>query len=329
MSRERRLVIILAVASLLIAVVITGLYRVNDLRGTGARSRPRLMVIFKTVDYRLAFWQTVKDGVDSASKDYDVNSTVLGPNGETQVDEQIRIVETAIKSKPDAIVLAASDFDKLVPVARQIKAAHIPLVTIDSFIRGNDADSKIGTDNFNAGKQAGEALMKHVQRGSRVMIMSYIQGSSTAMDREAGVRQVLQGKVQIGNTLYSSGESEIAYKQAAELLKRDPSLKGIVALNDPTTIGAAQALRDSGRAADVALIGFDNSLTVLGFVESRIIRDTVVQRPFNMGYLGIKIAVDLINGKRVKSFIDTGSQVINHQNMLLPENQKLIFPVTR
>ena len=48
-----------------------------------------------------------------------------------------------------------------------------------------------------------------------------------------------------------------------------------------------------------------------------------------MGYLGIKVALELIRGKRVEPFIDTGSQVINRQNMLLPENQQLLFPVTR
>ncbi|HUX22577.1 MAG TPA: substrate-binding domain-containing protein, partial [Spirochaetia bacterium] len=271
----------------------------------------------------------VKDGIDSASKDYDVVSTILGPNSETQVDDQIRIIESVIKSRPDAIVLAASDVDRLVPVAQEIRAARIPLVTIDSFIRGDLADTKIGTDNVSAGEKAGEAILSHVGLGSRIAIMSYVQGSSTAIDREAGVRRVLEGKVKVERTYYSSGESEIAYKQTRELLQSDVDLKGIVALNDPTTIGAAQALRDSGRAGDVALVGFDNSLTVLAFVESGVIRDTIVQRPFNMGYLGIKVALDLIKGRRANPFIDTGSQVINFGNMLLPENQKLIFPVSR
>ena len=79
----------------------------------------------------------------------------------------------------------------------------------------------------------------------------------------------------------------------------------------------------------MVLIGFDNSQTVLGFVEAGVVRDTIVQRPFNMGYLSIKVALDLIRGKKVEPFIDTGSQVINRQNILLPENQKLLFPVTQ
>jgi ribose transport system substrate-binding protein len=317
-------------ALLVVAFAITVVYRANTLPDGNARSKPKIVVILKAVDYsRLAFWQTVKDGVESAGKDFDVDFTILGPMSETQIDEQIQMVRDAIPSKPDAIVLAATDYDRLVPVAWEVKAARIPLVTIDSFINGNNADTKIGTDNYDAGQKAGAALMKYLSPGSRVVIMSYVQGSSTAIDRESGVRDFLQGKAQIMGTLYSSGESDIAYSQAIQLLRTDMDVKGIVALNDPTTIGAARALSESGREGDVVLIGFDNSLTVLGFVEAGVVRETIVQRPFNMGYLGIKVALELIRGKRVEPFIDTGSQVINRQNILLPENQQLLFPVTR
>lgn len=329
MTRERRLVMTLAIASLILAFVITAVYRATAVLDGGAESRPKIVVILKCVDYKgTVFWQTVKDGVESASQDYDVDFTILGPMNETQVDEQIQIAQDVILSKPDAIVLAATDYDRLVPVAAQIKAAHIPLVTIDSFINSNDADARIGTDNYDAGQKAGAALMEHLSPGSPVVIMSYIQGTSTAIDRESGVRDFLKGKAEILYTLYSSAVSDIAYNQAIELLSANPDVKGIVALNDPTTIGVARALSESGRYQDVVLIGFDNSQAVLGYVESGMVRDTIVQRPFNMGYLGVATALELIRGKQVEPFIDTGSKVINRQNMLLPENQELLFPVT-
>ena len=320
----------LAGALLVIAFAITVVYRANILPDGSAGPKPKIVVILKSVDYnRISFWQTVRDGVESASKDFDIDFTVLGPMSETQVDDQIQMVRDAIQSKPDAIVLAAIDYDRLVPVAKEVKTAHIPLVTIDSFVNSNDANTKIGTDNYDAGQKAGAALMEHLNPGSHVIIMSYVQGTSTAIDRESGVRDFLRGKVQIEDIVYSSGEADIAYKQAVQILRTNTDVTGIVALNDPTTIGAARALSESGRKGNVVLIGFDNSQVVLNFIEAGIVRDTIVQRPFNMGYLGVKAALDLIMGKRVESFIDTGSQVINHQNMLLPENQKLLFPVAR
>ncbi|HUX12326.1 MAG TPA: substrate-binding domain-containing protein [Spirochaetia bacterium] len=329
MTRERRLVVILAGASVLLAIGLTVAFRANTVSVDGSRPKPRIAVIFKTVDYTLSFWQTVKDGVESASKDFGVNSEIIGPRSETEVDEQIRMLNHVIRTKPDAIVLAATDYDRLVPVAQRIRQLHIPLVTIDSFIAGDSADTKIGTDNYDAGRKAGVALLNYVGNGGRVVIMSYVRGSSTAIDRESGVRDALKGKVDIERTIFSEGEIETAYSQAMQLLKSDPTLKGMVALNDPTTIGVARALSDSGRQKEVALIGFDNSLPVLSFVEAGIVRDTVVQRPFNMGYLGIKTALELIRGRKVQSFIDTGSQLINLSNMLTPENQKLLFPVAQ
>jgi ribose transport system substrate-binding protein len=329
-TRESRLVFILACAALVVATAITFFYRTSTQQEDGERSKPRIAVVLKSIDYKnLAFWQSVKDGIDLAGKDFNVEITITGPISETQVDEQIQMIRDAIRSKPDAIVLAAADFDRLIPVAKEIKGADIPLVTIDSFINGNYADTKIGTDNYDAGQKAGAALMENMSSGSSVVIMSYVQGSSTAIDRELGVIDFLKGKVRIEDTVYSNGEVDIAYQQTLQILQTNNQVKGIVALNDPTTIGVARALSESGREREVVLIGFDNSLTTLGFVEAGVVHDTIVQRPFNMGYLGIKSALDLIREKKVESFIDTGSKVINRQNMLLPENQKLLFPVTR
>ncbi len=318
----------LACASLILAFAITAVYRGKSLSDGSPELKPKIIVILKSVDYRLAFWQTVKDGVESASKDYGVDVSIVGPFSETQVTEQIQIIKDAIRSKPDAIILAATDYDRLVPVAKEAKDARIPLITIDSFINSRDADTRIGTDNYDAGQKAGEALMEHMQPGSQVVIMSYVQGSSTAMDRESGVRDYLKGKVNILETLYSNGEADIAYQQARNLLL-NLNVKGIIALNDPTANGAARALDESGRKEEVTLIGFDNSLTVLQSVEAGVIKDTIVQRPFNMGYLSVTAALDIIRGKSVEPFIDTGSKAINRQNMLLPENQKLLFPVNR
>jgi ribose transport system substrate-binding protein len=329
MRRETRLVLLLACASLIVAFAITAIYRGKTILDEGSGSKTKIIVIVKSVDYRLAFWQTVKDGVESACKDYGVDYDIRGPFSETEVETQIKIVRDAIQSKPDAIVLAATDYDQLVPVAKEVKKAHIPLITIDSFINSQDADTRIGTDNYDAGKKAGAALMQYINPGSQVVIMSYVQGSSTAMDRESGVRDYLKGKAEILETLFSKGEADIAYQQALNLLRTNSTVKGIIALNDPTAIGASRALDESGRKDEVVLIGFDNSLDVLQNVEAGVIKDTIVQKPFNMGYLSITTALDIIHGKSVVSFIDTGSKDINRQNMLLPENQKLLFPVNR
>jgi ribose transport system substrate-binding protein len=322
-------VLVLLVAAVLAAAVLTLVYRGSFLTGRGPERARRVVVIFKTVDYQAnPFWGNVRDGTLSACKDLGFDVSIRGPRYEKDIDGQISILRQAIEEKPDAIVLGAADYNLLIPMAREIKRRGIRLVCVDSFINSDDDDVRIGTDSYEGGQKCGAALERYVQPGDTVAIMSYVKGSSTAIDRETGARGYLNGRVKLLDTLYSNSEAGVAYEQAASLIRRTPLLKGIVALNDPTAQGAARALDESGKAGRIALVGFDNSFLVLKYVERGIIRDTVVQKPFNMGYLGIQAVADLARGKKLPRFINTGSVDITVKNMFLPENQKLLFPVT-
>jgi len=326
---KNRIMFFIVGAALLAALAITAAFQWQVFFPAGLGKKPRVTVIFKTLDWDNFFWRTLKDGVESAAKDCDVDFLIEGPEEEKYIDQQISIVEDAIKQRPAAIVMAATDFNRLVPAAEQIKKSGIRLVEIDSFINSQVADCKIGTDNIRAGGQAGEALVGRIPEGSLVGIISYVKASSTAIDREAGVRGHLGTRVRILNTLYSNSEAGQAYSLCARLIATTPDLDAIVALNLPSTLGAAQALKESGKQDRIVLVSFDSSQDVLEYIEEGVIRDTVVQKPFNMGYLGIRTARELIDGKKIKKQIDTGSVVINKDNMYEPENQKLLFPVVQ
>jgi ribose transport system substrate-binding protein len=324
-----RTVVILFAAAVLAAAVLTLLYHRSLFLAAGVESPRRVVVILKSVDYAsIPFWRSVRDGAVSAAADFNVTASLRGPKIERDVQGQIAIVRQAMEEKPDAIVLAAADYNLLVPLAREIRRRGIVLVCIDSFIHSDDANVRIGTDSYEGGEKCAAALLRSVRPGDTVAVMSYVKGSSTAIDRESGVRDSLLSKVRLLETQYSDSDADTAYRQASRLIARTAELRGIVALNEPTAAGAARALTESGKAGSIALIGFDNSFLVLKYVERGIIRDTIVQKPFNMGYLGVKIARELIGGARPAQFVNTGSIDISRANMFQPENQKLLFPVS-
>jgi ribose transport system substrate-binding protein len=92
-------------------------------------------------------------------------------------------------------------------------------------------------------------------------------------------------------------------------------------------MGAAKALEESGRGGKVVLVGFDNSPEVMHLIERGLIKDAIVQKPFNMGYISMQVVRDLLSGKRPKGYTNTGSVDVDKANMFEPENQKLLFPV--
>jgi ribose transport system substrate-binding protein len=300
-------------------------------RGGPAAPRPRdkAIAVFKQGPESNAFWSAVCEGLASGAEDFGFAASVRAPRDETFVDEQIRMVRSAIAERPAAIILAAADVKLLVGPVREAKARGIKVICVDSFIESQDADARVGTDNYEAGQKCGSALRRLLPAGSTVEVMSYVQGSSTAIGRETGLRMALGEAFEVGRASYSGSDTETAYRQARGILAARKGAFGIAALNLPTLAGAARALDESGRAASVVLVGVDGSAEIVKRMERGVIRDAIVQKPFNMGYISMRVARELLSGKRQRQvYTNTGSVDINKGNMFAPENEKLLFPVS-
>lgn len=294
---------------------------------TGAKPL-HIIVVLKSIDPNIEFWKIVGNGIDVAAKEFDMQVEVKGPKNEFDVSGQIQILEDCIAAKPDAIVLAAADYQALVPMAQKIRKHGIKLVIIDSGINSEAANSFIATDNIAAGHKMGEMLSKLVDPAKHIVIISHVQGSSTAIQREQGVRSGLS--TNFNSTLegpyFSNGSQDRAYEITKKLLSEHPDIGGIAGLNEISTLGAAQAIKELGLKEQVKLVGFDSSMKEIKLIEEGVIQAVVIQKPFNMGYLGIKTAYQVLKGQKVDKKIDTGAQVINQDNMYSVENQKLLFP---
>jgi ribose transport system substrate-binding protein len=287
-----------------------------------------IIYVPKTIDTSIEFWEVMKQGVATAAKEFGADVHTVGTNTELDVDKQIQLLEQAIEEKPDAIILAATDYYRLVPVAEQIKAAGITLITVDSGLNGGVSESFIATDNYEAGRKAAQKLIENIHSDDLVAIMNFVQGSATAIEREKGVRDALSqnGVNLVQDTLYSNGSSKKAYQLTVDLLRKQPQLKGIIGLNEPSTLGAGMAIMDMGLKDKVKLVGFDNSSSEVQLLENEIMLGTVIQKPFTMGYLAVKTALEVVSGHKVAPVMDTGSEFITKENMYTSENEKLMFP---
>jgi ribose transport system substrate-binding protein len=314
------------IAAVLAAVV--GWRAYGDVAPSPESNQPMLYVP-KTVDGRIDFWRVLGLGVQTAAKEFGVSVQVAGTVAESDVDGQIALLDNAIKQRPRAILLAASDYNRIVPAARRIRSAGIPLITVDSGLKGGISSAFIATDNYKAGRQAADAILPLVTTNAKLAVVSFVQGTATSLDRERGVRERLAeaAGVSVRKETLFAGTSEVKAKElVARLLKQEPDIQGLVCLNEWTTVGTAQAVAESGRASKVKLVGFDSSTDEIDFLEADVIQAIVVQNPFNMGYLAVRSAVDAIHGRKTAPLIDTGSDVITKQNMYTKENQKLLFP---
>ncbi len=287
----------------------------------------KIIFITKTIDSSIAFWNNVNLGMQTAAKEYGVSLIVDGPENEDQIDIQNQCILNAIAQKPDLIILAAANYTSQLDLCRKIVDSGIMLMTLDSDINSEMTTCFVGTNNFEAGKYAGEAMTKIISEKDQIVLISFVEGSAPAIDREKGVLEGL-GEAYRDNvigTYFCNANEDEAYEIMNNILKQAPENLGVICLNEYATSGAARAIKANAKNSDVKMVGIDSSFIAIKALEDGTIDTLVVQKPFNMGYLGIINAISALNGDKVDRFVDTGAQIITKDTMYSKENQKLLF----
>lgn len=320
-------VAILAIIIIVSAFIMIGCNKKQDSDNIDTRKNIEFIVKMRSGDY----WTTVQMGANDAAKEFNVNMNFIAPDNENDIEEQIKLVNEAIDKKVDAIVLAASDYEKMVDSVNKAAASKIPVVIVDSGVKSDKPVSVISTDNFNAGRLAGEKLIENAGKKSNVAILSIVQGSESALEREKGIMSVLSRypNVKLAAKEYCNSNETEAESLTKSIIAMNNSLNGIVALNSAAALGASRALEELGLSGKVKLISFDSTILELQYLEKGVIQATVVQNPFKMGYLGVEYAAMAARGTIVPKVVNMDLKVIDKYNIYNAENQRFIFPFTK
>lgn len=277
-------------------------------------------------------WGTIKLGADAAAREFNVDIDYAAPDSEEDIDGQIKLVNQKLddpNKKPDALILAASDFEALTGVTQKAyDNMHIPVIIVDSNVDTDRISSYIATDNIDAGQKAGKMLIGISGTKCNIAIMSFVKGSKNAEERERGLKESISKypNIKIVDTEYCLSDDRLANTLTKKIVSENPRVDAIVALNETSAEGVADAIDELGLKGKVKIIAFDSTQKEIDYLEKGVIQSIIAQNPFSIGYLAVKAAVDALDGKRIAKRIYIDSKAITRDNMYLPENQKLLFP---
>ncbi|MDE2125969.1 MAG: ABC transporter substrate-binding protein [Armatimonadetes bacterium] len=298
----------------------------------GAGGKLQIALIPKGVTQ--SYWQTVKAGAEKAAAEDNASIIFQGPTEETQTVEQKNILDAQIVKGVSGIVMAACDAHALAPEVQKAQAAGIPVVMIDSGITPDTSVAFIATNNVTGGADAADELARLVgPKGGDVGLLPFVKGAGSSDDRENGFKQELAKYPQLHLvvTLYSNSDVNKGQDAVDSMLAAHPGLAGIFACNQGGAVGAAQSIRQKGDTGKVKLVAFDGGDEEIADLKDGVIQALVVQRPFQMGYQGVKRVVQAIKAHEVKSNhpeqVDTGVTVVTMQNFNQPDIQKLLYPL--
>lgn len=292
-------------------------------------ARYNIQVIFKALANPPDFWRVVEQGVQSAAAEYGVNCEVTAPPMEKDVDRQIELVREAIAKHPDAIILAASDYERMVPVCQEAVDAGILLITLDSDVNYDGRRCFVGTDNYAMGRKLADLVDEAVPPGEKIGVMGHVEGARTAVERRDGLLEnVAGGADRVAALDYCDGSEILSRQRAKEMLMAHPEIRCMVGLNESSGLGVANAIQDLGLDGQVQMITCDSSEKQIQFMEQGTTQAFVIQNPFNMGYLSVSNTVAILQGKTVPEVVNTDSVIIKKEDLYKKENQKLMFPFT-
>lgn len=293
----------------------------------------RITVIPKDTSHE--YWKTIHAGANKAQQEFSAMGVAIeinwiGPLRGDDRDAQIQVVENAISRKVDAIVLIPQDARALAAPAEQAIRSRIPIVVIDSPLNSSNITSYISTDNYEGGVVAANALAKELNYTGNVILFRYVSGSGSTGQREEGFLATIEAKHPgikvISSDQYTGASRDSALTVCQNVINRFGSeVNGVFAPCEPITIAVLSVLRDLGKD-QVKVIGFDSSETIVAELRTGKLHGMLVQDPLRMGYLGVKAAVDALQGRPVARQIDTGVRFVTRADLDIPEIRDLLQP---
>ncbi len=282
------------------------------------------------------YWRQVKAGAMLALKQFGIkNYTFEEPAMETEVTKQIAILEEAITEHPDAIVLAPTVADSLVPGTIKAMKEGIKMIVIDSNENTDDYVSFIASNNFGGGELAADWMAKYIKEkygsvSGEVAVIDSSAGVGSLDARLAGFKKELAKYpgLKIVAVRYASGSVAKAMNEAINLFTAYPNLKGIFANNEYTADGLIRAIQLKHMQGKMVYIGFDSDPTISSAIKNGTLNAALVQNPWYMGYLSVVYAVDAVENVPVPHHVVLPLVPITKENINTGVGKAISAPIS-
>lgn len=275
------------------------------------------------------FWLSVFAGAEAAATEYNLKLSISGPETEEDYESQNRMVAEAVAAGAEALVFSAIDYENNASAIDDAAHAGVKIVAIDSSVASNMVSTYIGTDNYAAGQMAAQAALDRVEGELVVGIVNYDISSANGQERERGAVALLDesGRAEVVAVINTLAEAGQARDDTADMLAEHPEINVLLAFNEPTSVGAAEAVSELGLSESVFLVGFDSNVATVDGLQEGSVDALVVQNPYAMGYLGVESAYKLLSGQgdSLENTVDTSTQVVDRENIFTMDSQKALF----
>ena len=318
-TRKNRLIILSLIAVIILCLALGTLYSsFYDFSIQKNKHRHKFGAVYMTLNN--PFYETIDEEIRTIVENN--GDVLLSRDPALSVEKQTEEIKDLIAEGVSVIFLNPVDFARMGPALEMARQAHVPVITIDTNVQDNDyVASTIETDNYAAGVACAEHLL-NTTSSAKILLLKHSTAHS-AVDRINGFCQTLAGHdgFTIIDAEECNGQLELAMPATETMLKRHPEADTIMALNDPSALGAMAALEASGRLQDFRVYGVDGVPETKELILTGRMTATAGQSPRHIGRIAAKQAYQLLNGESVEQLIQLPVHLWTRDN-LTPDKTK-------
>lgn len=327
-SRKKRICAAVAGIFFMVCLAGSGGQRTGALDTKKSSDSAKHYVAVITKSTTSAYWKSASAGANAAGTEYNLDISFVGPENEEDYGTQNEMIAQAVADGAEVIVFSAVDYHANADAIRQAAEQGVKIVVIDSDVDSDAVSCRISTDNYQAGRMAGEAVLDGAEKELSVGIVNFDENSANGQQREQGFRDAVaeDGRVTIVDAINVLSNIPDARERTKSMLRQNPKINVIVTFNEWTSLGVGYAVEELGLEDETTVVAFDSNVVSVGMLETGEVDALIVQNPYAMGYLGVECAYHLINGNPLEDItIDTTTTLVTKENMYEDECQRALF----
>ena len=233
------------------------------------------------------------------------------------VVEQNDIIERAISTHPDGIMVDLLDEKGNRAVLEEALAQNIPVTVFDSVAPAGMDLTSVGNDFCEQGRMAAARLVELTGGQGEVAIMLGVPTAPNHAIRARCEQAVFAQHpgIKVAATGIDNDNIETAQKQAEAIMQSHPNLKGWVECDASGPIGVGQAIKEAGKTGRVKEVGMDNLKDMLQLIRDGVADSSASTKPEMQGYWSVMAMWQRAAGQKTPKTIDTGIAVITKGNV--------------
>jgi ribose transport system substrate-binding protein len=294
---------------------------------TASADAPKFKVITNGIS---PFWDSMGKGLEAGKGEIQVNADWTAPNP-AEHNAQVNLMKEAAASKMDGIAVSVIEADALAATIDEIVASGIPVITFDSDSAKSKRLAYLGTNNYEAGKMAGEAAVKMMPNGGKLVAFVGNMGAQNARDRYQGFLDAVKGKnIEFLQAPFEDNKDKgrAVSNVNDAITKYGNKIGGFVGFYSYNGPAIVNAVKQANMRDKVKIICFDGEPDTLRNLEQGLVDITVVQKPYEFGRLSVKLLNEIKKTNDIKKAIEALKPELEKMGMKVKDGNIIDTGVT-